>query len=69
VRVKSVWPGGEVELPEFWLAGDPLVMAPLPRKVHRKVHRLQTCATRPDEGLRAVVLGLARPGIQIGKRR
>ena len=53
MRVESVWPGGEVELPEFRLAGDPVVMsAPL---------KPRSPGERP-EGLRAVVLGLARRG-------
>ena len=60
MKVQSVWPGGEVELPEFRLAGDPVV-------VTAEVHRLEACATGGEvakvaklEGLAAVILGLAR---------
>lgn len=55
VKVQSVWPGGMVELPEFRLAGDPVVSP------WRNASG-DACATRP-EGLAAVILGLAWPGL------
>lgn len=58
--MQSVWPGGEVELPEFELEGDPLVVPALPRCRRRK--RITGWKPVPLEGLRAVILGLARVG-------
>lgn len=54
MKVKSVWPGGWVEVPEFNLPGDPLIIREAQGKPLKKIAQM----TRP-EGLAAVILGLA----------
>lgn len=56
VKVQSVWPGGEVELPEYRLAGDPVVAVSSPKS---PLTPLCQRGGQEGEGLRAVVLGLA----------
>jgi hypothetical protein len=57
LKVRSVWPGGMVELPDYRLEGDQVVLL---RSAGGDARTTRVaCPTPPLEGLRAVALGLA----------